>query len=97
MREPEEVAAMRRLHELGWGAKRIAHELGVSKNTDKRYLHQRGWVGYRSTSGEGALGQPAALLRAQALAQGLSLPAPTASLLVETPTPVRPNGPWIWV
>ena len=29
MREPEEVAAMLRLHALGWGAKRIAAELGV--------------------------------------------------------------------
>jgi hypothetical protein len=30
MVEPEAVAAMLRLKELGWGAKRIARELGVS-------------------------------------------------------------------
>jgi transposase len=57
MREPEEVTAMVRLHELGWGAKRIAHALGVSKNTVKRYLRQGGWVGYRSPSRQAALGE----------------------------------------
>ncbi len=31
MLEPEEVSAMLRLKELGWGAKRIAQELGVSR------------------------------------------------------------------
>ena len=37
MLEPEDVSAMLRLNELGWGAKRIARELGVSRNTVRRY------------------------------------------------------------
>jgi transposase len=56
MREPEEVAAMLRLHELGWGAKRIARELQVSKNTVKRYLREGGWAPYRSPRRERTLG-----------------------------------------
>ncbi len=32
MLEPEEVSAIK---ELGWGAKRIARELGISRNTAK--------------------------------------------------------------
>ena len=43
----EEVGAMMRLHELGWGIKRIARELGTSKNTVRRYLKAGGYVGYR--------------------------------------------------
>ena len=38
MLAPDEVAAMVRLHGLGWGSKRIAGELGCSRNTVKRYL-----------------------------------------------------------
>ncbi len=56
MREPEEVSAMLRLHALGWGAKRMAAELGVSRNTVRRYLRQGGWAGYRSPRRAGALG-----------------------------------------
>jgi transposase len=47
MREPDEVAAMLKLHERGWGTRRIARELGVSRNTVKRYLAEGGWVAYR--------------------------------------------------
>ena len=36
MLEPEEVSAILRLNELGWGAKRIAQELGISRNTASR-------------------------------------------------------------
>jgi len=43
MREPEEVVAMLRLHRLGWGSKRIAAQLGCSRNTVKRYLRIGGW------------------------------------------------------
>jgi DNA-binding NarL/FixJ family response regulator len=35
---PEEVQTMLSLAAKGWGAKRIARELGCSKNTVKRYL-----------------------------------------------------------
>lgn len=48
MRTPEDVAAMLRLHELGWGSKRIAKELGVSRNTVRRYLRQGGYAPYKA-------------------------------------------------
>jgi DNA-binding NarL/FixJ family response regulator len=38
MLEREEVSAMLRLNELGWGSKRIARELGISRNTVKDYI-----------------------------------------------------------
>jgi hypothetical protein len=47
MLAPDEVAAMVRLHALGWGAKRISRELGCSRNTVKRYLGAGGWMAYR--------------------------------------------------
>jgi transposase len=43
MRTPDEVAAMVRLKALGWGAKRIAAELGCSRNTVRRWLQNGGW------------------------------------------------------
>ena len=47
MIEPDDVAVALRLHELGWGARRIARELGISKNTVKRLLRQGGWRPYK--------------------------------------------------
>ncbi|SDH00318.1 Helix-turn-helix domain of resolvase, partial [Pelagibacterium luteolum] len=47
MRSGEEVSAMVRLHELGWGAKRIAQEFGCARNTVRRYLREGGVVPYR--------------------------------------------------
>lgn len=47
MLEPEEVSAILRLNELGWGAKRIARELGISRNTAKDYIAAGGWTPYR--------------------------------------------------
>jgi hypothetical protein len=44
MLEPEEVSAMLRLNELGWGTKRIARELGISRNTVKDYIAAGGWT-----------------------------------------------------
>jgi len=38
MVEPEVVRQMRLLREGGWGAKRIAEEVGVARNTVRRYL-----------------------------------------------------------
>jgi transposase len=55
MLEPEEVSAMLRLKELGWGAKRIARELGVSRNTVKDYLAVGGWTPYRQPARKKAL------------------------------------------
>jgi transposase len=47
MRAPDDVAAMLRLRALGWGTKRIAAELGCSRNTVKRYLETGGWAAYQ--------------------------------------------------
>ena len=47
MQTPEEVTAMLRLAQAGVGVKRIAVELGCSKNTVKRYLRAGGWIAYR--------------------------------------------------
>ena len=38
MKTPGDVAAMIRLRALGWGSKRIAAELGCSRNTVRRWL-----------------------------------------------------------
>jgi transposase len=43
MRTPDDVTAMRRLKALGWGAKRIAAELGCSKTTVKDWLRRGEW------------------------------------------------------
>ena len=42
MLQAEEVAAMVRLHELGWGAKRLSKEFGCARNTVRRYLRAGG-------------------------------------------------------
>jgi hypothetical protein len=47
MLAPDEVAAMVQLPKLGWGTKRIADELGCSRNTVKRYLAAVGWAALR--------------------------------------------------
>jgi transposase len=47
MRLPDEVAAMLRLHELGWGTRRIAAELGCDRETVQRYVAAGGWAAYR--------------------------------------------------
>ena len=56
MQTPEGVAAMRGLYELGWGMRRIAGELGCSRNTVKRHLGRSGWAPYRSPDRRRALG-----------------------------------------
>ena len=55
MKDPEDVAVMLRLHALGWGSRRIAKELGVSRNTVKQYLRQGGWRPYASPQRDKAL------------------------------------------
>ena len=47
MLAPDEVAAMVQLHKIAWGTKRIAGELGCSRNTVKRYLAAGGWAAIR--------------------------------------------------
>lgn len=46
MQTPEDVQAMLKLASLGWGAKRIAAELGCSRNTVRGYLRRGGWQPY---------------------------------------------------
>lgn len=46
MLQPDEVAAMVRLHGLGWGAKRLAREFGCARNTVRRYLRAGGAVAF---------------------------------------------------
>lgn len=55
MLEPEEVSAILQLNELGWGAKRIARELGISRNTAKDYIAAGGWTPYRQPQRKKAL------------------------------------------
>lgn len=43
MRTPDDVSAMLALKACGWGSKRIAAELGFSRNTVKRWLAEGGW------------------------------------------------------
>jgi hypothetical protein len=40
MRTPDEVAAMQRLHGLGWGTRRIAPEIGCNRETVQRFLRR---------------------------------------------------------
>ena len=40
---PDEVSAMLALRACGWGSKRIAAELGCSRNRVKRWLAEGGW------------------------------------------------------
>src|SRR5215210_88032 len=55
MRTPDEVAAMLRLRELGWGTRRIAAELGCDRETVRRYLAAGGWTPYRAPERAGVL------------------------------------------
>lgn len=52
MVEPELIRQLRTLHEQGWGARRIARELGMARNTVKRYL--KGGVGAETQQRPGA-------------------------------------------
>jgi len=47
MLQPDEVAAMVRLHGLGWGSKRLAREFGCARNTVRHYLRQGGAAPFR--------------------------------------------------
>lgn len=63
MVEPDDVAAMLRLKELGWGTRRIAAELGVNRGTVKRYLKAGGWAPYAQPMRTSALDCHAAWLK----------------------------------
>jgi hypothetical protein len=59
MQTPEDVQAMLKLASLGWGAKRIAAELGCSRNTVRRYVRQGGWQAYQAPPRPGKLSEHA--------------------------------------
>jgi transposase len=50
MKAPDEVSAMLRLKALGWGSKRIAAELGCSRNTVRHWLAAGEWRACASPS-----------------------------------------------
>lgn len=47
MQTPLEVERIIELHKLGWGIKRIARELGIARNTVRRYVRAGGWTPYQ--------------------------------------------------
>jgi len=47
MVEPEAVTALLRLKSLGWGSRRIARELGISRGTVKWYVEAGGWQRFK--------------------------------------------------
>jgi transposase len=51
MQVAEDVGIMVRLHAQGWGSRRIARELGVSRNTVKRYVRAGGYLPYGGAGG----------------------------------------------
>jgi transposase len=55
MQTPEEVTVMRHLLERGWSRRRIAAELGMSRNTLSRYLAQGEWQPYSTANRCGQL------------------------------------------
>ncbi len=55
MRTPDEVAAMQRLHGLGWGTRRIAAEIGCNRETVQRYLTAGSWTPCRVATRPGLL------------------------------------------
>jgi transposase len=56
MVEPELIRRMRGLAEHGWGSKRIASQLGVSRNTVRRYLRRGGGAEVQVRPGRRKLG-----------------------------------------
>lgn len=63
MLEPEAVTTIVRLGQSGWGAKRIAHTLGIARNTVRRYLKAGGPVAYQRPKRASVLGGHEAWLR----------------------------------
>ncbi|MCX5930577.1 MAG: IS21 family transposase [Cyanobacteria bacterium] len=55
MQTPEEVTVMHQLLERGWSRRRIAAELGISRNTLSRYLAQGEWQTYSTANRSGQL------------------------------------------
>ena len=55
---PDEVPVMLELHRRCWGSRRIADELGMSRNTVRRYVRAGEWQPYGGPSrSEGQAGR----------------------------------------
>jgi len=65
MKLPEEVAAILSLAAKGWGSRRISKELGISRATVRRYLHQGGWQPYAQPRRSRKLGGLASFVEEQ--------------------------------
>ena len=65
MVEPEAVSAMLRLKQLGWGTRRIAAELGVSRTTVVSWLEAGGWRAFQQPQRAKLLDGHAEWLRAR--------------------------------
>lgn len=63
MKTPDDIAAMLRLHALGWGVRRIARELCISPNTVRSYVRAGGWRPFCTPDRPGALDAHAEWLR----------------------------------
>ena len=104
MVEPEAVAAMLRLKQLGWGRRRIARELGMSRGTVKRYLAAGSWQPFKKPRRKTA-GRTGGL-DARAAAPTSPLAEARATVRFETPAgkqlqiasaaPGRPCQPGVW-
>jgi len=99
MQSPEDVAAMLRLKACGWGTQRIADELGVSRNTVKRYLRQGGWAPYASPQRTKSLDGLGVWLCARRLNQGKfhwagNLHGDRVALCPEQVTALVQGRPW---
>jgi hypothetical protein len=79
MVEQEVVRQMRVLEEAGWGAKRIARELGIARNTVRRYLRREA-----STTGPQQRRWRSSRVRPKAT------PLPGDGGSAEAPVPARP-------
>ena len=47
MKTPDDVVAIVRLHQLGWGTRRIAKELGIARSTVIHFVREGGWKPYK--------------------------------------------------
>ena len=65
MKTPDDVVAIVALHQLGWGSKRIAGELGIARNTVKRYIRDGGWTPYQQPARERCLDEVGGWLQEQ--------------------------------
>ena len=55
IRNSKDVTEISCLHRQGWGTKKIARALGISRNTVKKYLRQGEWKPYQSAPRAGKL------------------------------------------